>query len=133
LTNIIGLVTNVVGQGINVNGQNLLIKESALFGTTTRTRILVLLRIIEESYPRELSRLLAVGLFAIQRAVDALELDGVVATRLIGGSRRVSLNRRYYAAEQLSELLLVLAEGRPDLQEIARSLRRRPRRRGKSL
>jgi hypothetical protein len=128
-----GLVTNNSGQATNLVGQDLLMRESSLFGTRTRTRLLVLLRMIGESYPRELSRLLGVGLFTIQKAIDALELDGVIATRLIGGLRRVSLNRRYYVAKQLGELLQALGDGRPDLQEIAKSLRRRPRRRGKPL
>jgi hypothetical protein len=51
----------------------------------------------------------------------------------MGNQRRVTLNPRYYAAKQLRELLLRLADGRADLEKIASNLRRRPRRRGKQI
>ncbi len=106
---------------------------SQLFGSRTRTRLLILLNLLEESYPRELARLLDAPLFSVQRMVDALEKEGCVATRVIGRERRVSLDPRYIAAEELRALLSRLSLAEPELELAAASLRRRPRRRGKEL
>jgi DNA-binding transcriptional ArsR family regulator len=104
-----------------------------LFGNFTRTGVLIALAVLEESYPHELARLLERSLSTVQSAVDALEREGIVATRRPGIERRVVLDRRFFAATQLRALLLELARGQPALIERIRSLRRRPRRRGKPL
>jgi DNA-binding MarR family transcriptional regulator len=70
---------------------------SKLFGSPRRTELLILLALLEESYPLELARMLSAKRFSIQTMIDSLELEGVVATRLIGRTRRVSLNPRFYA------------------------------------
>jgi hypothetical protein len=93
----------------------------------------MLLALLEESYPREMARLLGAPLLSIQRIVDDFEREGLLATRLVGNQRRVTLNPRFYGIKPLKELLLSLAQGAPELQNIVGSLRRRPRRRGKKL
>jgi DNA-binding transcriptional ArsR family regulator len=105
----------------------------SLFGTRRQTVVLLLLALLEESYPRELSRLTGVSLPAVQRLIEKLEIQGVLATRLIGKERRVSLNPRFFGMKQLRDLLLRLAEAEPEIQNIASSVRRRPRRKGKAL
>jgi DNA-binding MarR family transcriptional regulator len=105
----------------------------AIFGSPRRTEILILIALLEESYPREISRLLRAPLLSVQKIIDALEVEGVLVTRLMGNQRRVTLNSRYYGAKPLRELLLRLADGHADLQEIVSNLRRRPRRRGKQI
>jgi len=110
-----------------------LLRGPAIFGSPRRTETLVLLALLEESYPRELARLLEAPLLSIQNIIDALEREGVLSTRLLGNQRRVTLNERFYGFKPLKELLLRLAEGDPRLQSIVGSLRRRPRRRGKAL
>ena len=106
-------------------------KRQKLFGSRRRTEVLVLLALIGESYPTELARLLGARLFAVQAIVDSLESEGIVVTRLMGRVRRVSLDPRFYARRELNALLLRLAEGEPDLQQLAERRRARPRRQGK--
>ncbi len=105
----------------------------AIFGSPRRTEVLVLLALLEESYPREIARLLRAPLLSIQTIVDSLEREGMLATHLVGNQRRVTLNPRYYGVKQLKEFLLRLAEGYPELQSTISELRRRPRRRGKAI
>ena len=105
----------------------------ALFGTRKQTVLLLLLAMLEESYPRELARLTGTSMPAVTNLIDKLENQGVLATRLIGKERRVALNRRYFAYGALRELLIKLAEADPAVQKLAASIRRRPRRKGKPL
>lgn len=89
--------------------------------------------LLGETYPTELARLLEAPLYSVQTIVDALDREGVMATRLVGHSRRVSLDPRYFAFRELRELLLRLAEAAPELREAAARRRSRPRRAGKPL
>lgn len=102
-------------------------------GSRRRTEVLILLALLEETYPSELARLLNAPLYSVQKIVDGLDREGIVATRLIGKERRVTLNPRFFANEELRTLLLRLAQAEPDLQIAASGLRRRPRRKGKRL
>jgi hypothetical protein len=104
-----------------------------LFGTRARTRVLVATALLEETYPRELTLLLALPLVTIQRAVDRLEREGVLASRRVGVQRMVRLNPRYFALNELQPLLLRLARGMPDVARAVSALRRRPRRAGKTI
>jgi len=110
-----------------------LIPPLKLFGSRTRTSVLILLALLEESYPSELARLLDARPYTIQTMVDALEKEGVVASRTLGRTRRIVLDPRYRAASELRALLQKLAEFEPRLQDIAASKRARPRRKGKPL
>jgi len=92
----------------------------------------MLVAVLDETYPGQLARLLGKPISSIQRTLDRLEQEGLVATRKLG-IRRVTLNPLYPAAKELKALLLRLAEGYPEYAQIRESLRRRPRRRGKSL
>lgn len=104
-----------------------------LFGSPSRSKILTLVALLNESYPRELARLSDVPLLSVQRIVNDLEREGVFATRVVGRNRVVSLNPRFYGANELSSLLLKYAKRDPMLEERASALRRRPRRAGKQL
>jgi sugar-specific transcriptional regulator TrmB len=110
-----------------------LTSKPAIFGSSRRTEVLVLVTLVEESYPREIARLLGAPLFSIQTIIDSLEKEGILATVLTGNQRRVTLNPRYYGMKQLREFLLRLAEAFPELQNTLSDQRRRPRRRGKAL
>ncbi len=107
--------------------------EPKLFGSPSRTRVLTLTALLDDTYPRELARLSGVPLVSVQRIVNGLEREGVLVTRLAGATRRVSLNRRFYGASELRALLLKYAKHNPELERSAASLRRRPRRAGKAL
>ncbi|MGH7737205.1 MAG: winged helix-turn-helix domain-containing protein [Candidatus Tyrphobacter sp.] len=125
-------MTNTNGRGLRREGRRLR-QGFALFGTPTRSGVLVLLALLDESYPRELARLLGAGLFAVQSAVEGLESDGAIASRLVGRTRRVVLNPRFYGAAELKALLIKVSSGQRQILEAAASIRPRPRRRGKPL
>ena len=104
-----------------------------LFGSRRRSEALILIALLGETYPTELARLLGAPLFSIQTIVDALDREGIVATRRSGNSRRVALDPRYYAFKQLKDLLLRLAQAEPELRTAATRRRSRPRRAGTPL
>ena len=104
-----------------------------LLGSRRRTEVLILIALLGESYPAELARLLGAPLFSVQKIVDALDREGIVASRISGKTRRVSLDPRYFAQQELEALLLRLAEAEPELHRAAASRRSRPRRAGKAL
>lgn len=106
---------------------------SSPFGGQARTRVLMALRLLEESYPRELSRLIGAPLSGVQMALRGLERDGLVAGRLAGRTRLFRLNPRYFARDELQRYLLRLAEPETALRARVTALRRRPRRTGKPL
>jgi DNA-binding transcriptional ArsR family regulator len=106
---------------------------SSPFGSTARSRVLLAVRLIASSYPRELARLLGLALNSVQGALRSLERDGLVIARPIGRTRVVELNPRYFAATALNAYLDKLIAADRDLQERVSALRRRPRRTGKPL
>ncbi len=103
-----------------------------LFGTRMRTALLMLIAVLEQTYPAEISRYLGSTIPAVQRTLDKLEDDGLVATRRLA-VRTVTLNPNYPASRELRALLLRLAEGYMQYQVVKESRRTRPRRRGKPL
>jgi len=106
---------------------------SSPFGGQARTRVLVSIRLLESSFPRELSRLLSVPVSAASRALAGLERDGLVVGRLIGRSRVYTLNPRYFAKQELESYLLRLSDADAELRKRTAQLRRRPRWAGKPL
>ncbi len=111
----------------------MLVSRSSPFGGQTRTLVLLALRLLDESFPRELARLLAVPLNGVQQALKGLETDGLVAVRSAGRTRLYRLNPAYFAREELHGYLKRLAEAETDLVESLSRLRKRPRRTGKAL
>ena len=106
---------------------------SSPFGSTTRTRVLVALRLLGSSFPRELARLLGASPSVVLKALGSLERDGLVAGRSLGRSRVYTLDPRYFAKGDLEPYLSRLAEADVPLREEVARLRRRPRRAGKPL
>ena len=101
------------------------------FGGALRTRVLIALQLLEESYPRELARLLRASLSGVQSALRGLEIDGLVAARNMGRTRAYRFEPRYFALRELRAYLQRLAENEPELVFTTDQLRRRPRRTGK--
>src|SRR5262245_63139975 len=101
---------------------------SSPFGSQTRTRVLLALSLLSESYPRELARLLTVPLSGVQKALRSLELDGLVAGRSAGRTRLYRLDPRYFARTSLQQFLARLSEPEAELRRRVAQLRRRPRR-----
>jgi len=111
----------------------MLVSRSSPFGGQTRTLVLLALSLLEESFPRELARLLEVSLNGVQQALRGLERDGLVAARLAGRTRLYRLNPAYFAREEFQDYLKRLAEAETELMERTARLRKRPRRAGKPL
>jgi predicted transcriptional regulator len=103
-----------------------------LFGGEQRSRLLLLIAVLAETYPAELSRLSGATIHSVQLTLDLLEQEGLISTRQ-RVVRLVTLNPAYPAAKELKGLLLRVAEGYPAYRNIAESMRRRPRRRKKPL
>jgi len=108
-------------------------KVSSPFGSQTRTRLLLALELLGQSYPRELARLLGVSLSSVQKGLASLDRDALIASRLMGRTRLFQLNPRYFAAEQLRAFIARLATEDRELKARIAVLRRRPRRVGKPL
>jgi len=104
----------------------------AVFGSKMRTSLLMLVAVLGETYPAELARYLGSSISSVQRTLDKVEEEQLVATRQ-GVVRSVTLNPLYLAVNEFRSFLLRLAEGYPDYQRIKESRRLRPRRRGKPL
>ena len=110
-----------------------MVSMSSPFGGATRTRVLVALALLGESYPRELSRLLEAPLSGVQQALRSLERDGLTGGRPMGKIRVVRLEPRYFAHRELAAYLARLARSDRALGQRSESLRRRPRLSGKPL
>ncbi len=101
-----------------------------IFGTEMRTRLLLLIATLDETYPGELSRYAGASISSVQRTLDLLEDEGLIATRQLV-VRGVTLNPAYPAVRELKAFLSRITEGYPQYQAIRESIRRRPRRRRK--
>lgn len=109
----------------------MLVAYSAPFGSVSRTRVLLALNELGESYPRELSRLLDTQLNSVQGALRGLERDGLVAGRSVGRNRMFVIDPRYFARAELLPYLAKLARADSRLVASLGMTRRRPRRTGK--
>jgi DNA-binding transcriptional ArsR family regulator len=103
-----------------------------IFGSKMRTVLLMLVAVLEETYPAELSRYLGSSISSVQRTLDKIEDDGLIASRP-RVVRAVTLNPLYPAVKELRALLLRLADGYPEYRRLKESRRLRPRRRNKPL
>lgn len=91
------------------------------------------MRLLTESYARELARLLEANLSTLQKALQSLERDGLVAARPAGRTRLFRLNPRHHARAELERYLDRLLEPETALRARVSAMRRRPRRTGKPL
>ena len=106
---------------------------SSPFGGVARTRVLMALVLLQESYQRELARILELPLSGVQQALRTLERDGLVGGRLMGRTRIIRLEPRYFARQELEAYLKRIARGDRNLTGRVEALRRRPRLAGKPL
>ena len=111
----------------------MLVGWSSPFGGKTRTRVLLALGLLGESYASELARVLDTRLSGVQQAIRSLELDGLVAGRSMGRTRVFRIDPRYFAYRELLRYVLRLTEPEEALRERIAALRRRPRRTGKPV
>jgi DNA-binding transcriptional ArsR family regulator len=95
--------------------------------------VLLALRLLGDSYPRELARVGGMPINGVRMALKGLERDGLVAARPAGRTRIYRLNPMYFAKRELDQYLLKLSEPEEGLRTQIDQLRRRPRRAGKPL
>ncbi len=93
--------------------------------------MLVALRLLEETYPSELATVLGLRIFSVQRILESLESTGVAISRLVGRTRLITLNPRFFASKELDALLWAMGKQDVELQKKLAARRRRPRRAGK--
>ena len=106
---------------------------SSPFGSSARTRVMFALQLLTESHARELARLLEISLSSVQKALQSLERDGLVAARAAGRTRLYRLSPHHHARRELERYLERLLEPEAALRSRVSELRRRPRRSGKPL
>lgn len=110
-----------------------LLQNVGVFGTRTRSNALLVTHMLGASHASELSAVLGVSLSQAQLAIDSLERAGLLVGAMEGSARRVRLNPRFPAKDELSALLDKLALVSPELQDRLAEIRRRPRRGRKPL
>lgn len=103
-----------------------------LFGSPARTKVLVSIALLRDTFPQELARVLDLSRLSVQRIVNDLEREGVLVSRTVGRNRMVELNRRMFGGAELEAFLIKYAQGL-GLEEQLAQLRRRPRRTGKAI
>lgn len=108
-------------------------QSKGLFGSRIRERILKLLGLLERSYPREIAAILDEDLSVVQRGMNDLERDGILASHLAGRTRLFELNRTYQYYTPVRELLVRMGQTDPETVQAAQRLRQRPRRASKEL
>ena len=104
-----------------------------LFGNGTRTATLLLIAMLGETHASEIAQVLGRSRSRIKDAADSLERAGVIVGADEGTARRLRLNSRYVAADELRALLMKLGSQEVDLQNRLATIRRRPRRAGKQI
>jgi hypothetical protein len=103
-----------------------------LLGSMNKERALVYLAARRRGYAREIARFFKVPLYPVQKALDALEIAGVLVSRIVGKTREYEFNPRYPAREQIGALVdRALDLYPPTIREDLVMVRTRPRRKGK--
>lgn len=106
-------------------------RDPQLFGNRNRTAVLLAIRMLEETYPSEVAQMLGIHLYTVQSILSSLESEAIVVSRLMGRTRTLKLNPRYFASTELNALLWKLGRADVALQKQLATRRRRPRRPGK--
>jgi len=104
-----------------------------LFGTRTRSSTLLVIHLLGESHASEIAAVLRKSLSRIQSAIDSLERAGIVVGTEEGKTRRIRLNPRFPAVDELGKLLNKLGLVDIELQVKLAQKRKRPRRSGKEI
>jgi len=110
-----------------------MVMTSSPFGGKTRSAVLVALRLLGESYARELSRVLESRVSGVQQALRGLEADKLVAARPLGRTKLYRIDSAYFAYNELQRYLLRLAEPERTLRRRIEAIRRQPMRGGRRV
>ena len=105
-----------------------------LLGSTNAERALIFLLTREEGYASEIANFFDTDLYGIQKQLDKLENGGVLVSYKAGKTRLYCFSPRYSFLKELRLLLKKALSFYPvKEQERLSIVRRRPRRRGKTL
>ena len=104
-----------------------------LLGSKVKEDILLFLLKNDEYYPSQLARILKFALISIQKQSDRLEEAGIVISTLQGKTRMYRFNPRYFFLNELKALLKKVYLSLPEEDKEKYIIRKRPRRKGKSL
>ncbi len=107
---------------------------SGLFGNETAAKVILYLQTLESGYPRGIAQALKLPVSQVQRQLERMEREGVLASRMVGTTRVYQWNPRCGYLKELRALLTRGLDMLPDeVRESMFSERRRPRRKGKPL
>jgi DNA-binding transcriptional ArsR family regulator len=84
-----------------------------LFGTRNRTRILMALAALHESYVKELHEVLRIHKPSVRNALEQLRIEGVLRLRDVGRLKSYSLDPTYPGAEHLLTFLRLECKAEP--------------------
>ncbi len=105
-----------------------------LVGSVNKERVLVYLAARGKGYSREIARFFDAPLNPVQKAMETLEVAGVLVSRGVGRTREYEFNPRYPARAELASLVNRALELYPQTRkDELRMSRSRPRRKGKPL
>lgn len=105
-----------------------------LFGNPTAEKVLLYMENYGSGYARGVAVCFEIAVSQVQKQLERLELEGVLASRLVGRTREYTFNPRYRFLRKLRELLSEALKALPEsYQEKYFRKRTRPRRAGKPL
>ena len=107
-----------------------------LFGTTIIEKILFYLLVNKKYYPSELKTRFNSSLYSFQRALDKLEMGGLLVSQRVGKTLIYQFNPRYPFLREFETFLQKAYDYLPN--EVRKKyyepiIRKRPRRKGKLL
>jgi DNA-binding transcriptional ArsR family regulator len=87
----------------------------AIFGNVNRTRILIAVAALNESYALELHQALRIHLPSVRRALEDMRIEGVLTRREVGRAACYALNPEYPGAEDLLTYLRLECKAEPTM------------------
>ncbi|ARU42017.1 hypothetical protein CCB80_13055 [Armatimonadetes bacterium Uphvl-Ar1] len=106
---------------------------TSIFGGQSATDLLLLIYVLKTTYKRELAEITSLGYTTVLNQIKNFEADGVIVLKTVGRQRMIEFNPRFFARNELEQLLEKLLLSRPDILQCAAQKRKRPRRTGKKL
>jgi DNA-binding MarR family transcriptional regulator len=95
------------------------VAENQMFGSPVRSRLLVILALLDEADDTQLSRLLAANACSVDYATKSLETKKVLKSRKLGVRRMFSLRTGYAGAPEFRLFLLSVSKEVPVYQVLA--------------
>jgi predicted transcriptional regulator len=105
-----------------------------LFNSRIKEQVLIYLRIRKEGYARQIAKYYTVSLSSVQKQLDKLEFGNILVSKSFGRTRVYYYNPRYPFLKELFALIDKAFQFLPlKQQQELKSIRKRPRRKGKPI